>query len=140
MENLAGTIVTALDMERLENLIQKVRDTGDRTSNNDIRMLENELEFADVVLPQEIASDVVTMRTTIKLKDLDSGDSSTYTIVFPTEADPERGQISILAPLAAAILGRRIGETIKFKAPSRLRRIRIEEILYQPESAGDFTL
>lgn len=140
MEKSTATYITEIDRERLDNLIQSVRDRNDRTSSNDIKILEDELEFADVVRPQEIPADIVTMRSTIRLNDLDSGESSTYTIVFPTEVDSENGHISILAPLATAVLGRRKGEIIEFKAPSRLRRIRVEEILYQPESAGDYSL
>ena len=53
------------------------------------------------------------------------------------EANSEDGKISILAPIATAILGYRKGHTVEFQAPARIRRLKIEDILYQPESAGD---
>lgn len=140
MQRSTATYITDVDRERLKHLIQRVRDANDRTSNNEIMGLEDDLEFADVVQPQEIPADIVTMRSKIKLTDLDSGETSTYTIVFPTEADSDNGRISILAPLAAAVLGRRIGEIIEFKAPSRQKRVQIKEMLYQPEASGDFSL
>ncbi len=139
-KTITPTYITETDMERLENLIKSIRESNDGRSKNDLRALESELEDADVVLSEEIPSDIVTMRSKVRLEDLDSGERPTYTIVFPTEANSENGQISILAPLAAAVLGHRVGETIEFQAPTRARRIIIEDILYQPESTGDYTL
>lgn len=132
--------ITETDHERLGNLINMARNQHDRANAGYIKTLEEELEFADVVAPKDIPPDVVTMRSRIKLRDLDSGEESVYSIVFPTEANIDEGRISILAPLATALLGRKRGETVEFQAPSRLRRLLVEEILYQPESAGDFNL
>ena len=140
MKRSQEMFVTETDRERLQNLIQLVRAGNGDAESHDVKLLEEGLESADVVLSQEIPADIVTMRSKVKLEDVDSGDRSTYSIVFPTEADPESGRISILAPLASAVLGRRVGEIVEFQAPSRLRRIRLEKMLYQPESAGDYSL
>ena len=80
------------------------------------------------------------MRTKEKLKDLDTGEENVYSIVFANEANSDEGKISILAPLATALLGYRRGDAVEFQAPARMRRLKIEEILYQPESAGDYSL
>jgi regulator of nucleoside diphosphate kinase len=98
------------------------------------------LEFAEVVASQEVSPDVITMRSKGRLKDLDTTDESIYSIVFPSEANANKGRISVLAPLATALLGYRRGDTVEFQAPGRLRRLQIVEILYQPESAGDYDL
>ena len=132
--------ITKTDQERLSNLIQLVRDQNDRSHNGYIRTLEEELEFAEVVPSEEVPPNVVTMRSKVRLKDLDTDEENVYTIVFPTEADHDEGRISILAPLATALLGNRCGEVVAFQAPTRSRRLKIEEILYQPESAGDYDL
>jgi hypothetical protein len=66
-----------------------------------------------------------------------SGESNTYSLVFPTEADSEEGKISVLAPIGTAILGYRQGDTIEWPVPSGVRKLKVEEILYQPESSGD---
>jgi regulator of nucleoside diphosphate kinase len=60
--------------------------------------------------------------------------------VFPTEADFAEGKISVLAPIGTAILGYKQGDTIEWSVPSGLRRLKVEEILYQPEAAGDHNL
>lgn len=136
-----GTIyVTKTDRERLKNLIELVRDRGDRADLLYVDKLEDELEFAEVVASADMPADVVTMRSKVRLKDRDTDEETVYTIVFPTEANFDDGKISILAPLATALLGYRLGDTVEFEAPSRLRRLEIMEILYQPESAGDLNL
>jgi regulator of nucleoside diphosphate kinase len=80
------------------------------------------------------------MRSKVRLKDLVSGESNTYSLVFPTEANFAEGKISVLAPIGTAILGYKRGDTIEWPVPSGLRRLKVEEILYQPESAGDHDL
>jgi regulator of nucleoside diphosphate kinase len=132
--------ITKTDRERLGKLIQQVHLQNDRAHFSYVNRLEVELDEAEIVAPEDIPSDVVTMRSKVKLKDLDTNEERVYSIVFPTEANSDEGKISILAPLATALLGFRCGDTVEFQAPSRLRRLKIEEILYQPESAGDYDL
>lgn len=132
--------ITKTDRERLGNLIEGVRNQDDQANFTYVNRLEEELEFAEVVSPEDIPANVVTMRSKVKLKDLDTGEEKIYSIVFPSEANYEEGKISILAPLATALLGYKQGDTVEFKAPSRLRRLKIEKIIYQPESAGDYNL
>lgn len=140
MAKTATIYITETDQERLSNLIELVRNQHDNSNNGYIRVLEEELEFAEVVRSEEVPPNVVTMRSKVKLKDLDSNEENVYTIVFPTEANTDEGKISILAPLATALLGHRLGDTVEFQAPTRMRRLKVEEILYQPESAGDYDL
>ena len=79
-------------------------------------------------------------RSKVRLKDLVSGESNTYSLVFPTEADFAEGKISVLAPIGTAILGYKQGDTIEWSVPSGVRKLKVEEILYQPEAAGDNNL
>jgi regulator of nucleoside diphosphate kinase len=132
--------ITKTDAERLGNLIELTRDHGDRGNLAYVNTLEEELDFAEIVPSTNVRSSVVTMRSKIKLRDLDTGEENTYSIVFPSEADLDEGKISILTPLATAVLGRELGETVEFQAPARLRRLKITKIVYQPESAGDYDL
>jgi regulator of nucleoside diphosphate kinase len=132
--------ITKKDRERLGSLIQLVRIQNDRAHLGYVNRLEEELDEAEIVASEDIPSDVVTMRSKIKLKDLDTNEERVYSIVFPSEANSDEGKISILAPLATALLGFRRGDTVEFQAPSRLRRLKVEEILYQPESSGDYDL
>lgn len=132
--------VTKTDLERLVNLIAITRDREERELYQSVDKLEEKLELAEVAASENIPSSVITMRSKMRLKDLDTGEDYFYTLVFPSEAKFEEGKLSILSPLATAILGYRIGDTIEFQAPARARRLKVLEILYQPESAGDYNL
>jgi regulator of nucleoside diphosphate kinase len=132
--------ISQTDRDRLANLIELVRGQRNRSNLTYVRKLEDELEFAEIVAPAEIPADVVTMRSRIRLMDMDSKEESVYSIVFPTEANVDKGAISILTPLATALLGHRSGAIVEFQAPGRVRKLQILEILYQPESAGHLNL
>jgi regulator of nucleoside diphosphate kinase len=136
----ATIYVTNTDRDRLANMIDLTREQDDRANFMYVGKLEGELESAEVVAPDDIPPDVVTMRSKVKLKDLDTNEEKIYSIVFPSEANLDEGKISILAPLATALLGYKRGNVVEVEAPSRLRRLLISEILYQPESMGDYDL
>jgi regulator of nucleoside diphosphate kinase len=131
--------ITELDYNRLNGLIDRTRERNG-VDKEYLNKLETELERAEVVDSKDVPADVITMRSKVRLKDLVSGESNTYSLVFPTEADFVEGKISVLAPIGTAILGYRLGDTIEWPVPSGLRRLKVEEILYQPESAGDHEL
>jgi regulator of nucleoside diphosphate kinase len=125
-------IVTDLDLQRL----LPVLDQHDAASYQ----LETELHRAVVVQHRDVPSDVVTMNSEVVYEDAVSGHQRTVRIVYPREADPVVGRISVLAPIGSALLGLRVGQEIDWRLPTGTRRIRVVEIRYQPEAAGDFGL
>lgn len=131
--------VTKPDADRLRSLLEGTRlwSTRDREY---LQNLAEELDHAHVVAPTEVPGDVVTMNSRLRVRDLDSGREQTLTIVFPSDADLEQGKISIVAPVGTALLGYRVGDTVEWRVPAGVRRLRIEEILYQPEAAGHYHL
>ena len=90
---------------------------------------------ADVVEAEAIPRDVVTMNSEVRLQDLDSGDIKVYRLVFPSQARTENS-ISILAPIGTAMLGYRVGDVIEWRVPKGIRRLKVLDVLYQPEAAG----
>jgi regulator of nucleoside diphosphate kinase len=131
--------VTEYDMTRLEELLDAPERFEDRDKKH-LRELEEELLRAEVVAPVDIPKDIITMNSKVRLKDLDSGEQIIYSLVFPNEADISQNRISILAPIGTALIGYRVGDTIEWEVPAGLRRLKVEEILYQPEAAGDYHL
>jgi len=132
--------ITAYDKQRLEELIEVATEFGNHR-RNDLEDLAAELKNASVVDSREIPPNVVTMNTKVLLRDIDTDEKMTYSLVFPTDADISAGQISILAPVGTAILGYEEGTTVEWPMPSgKTRRIKIEKLLYQPEAAGDYHL
>jgi regulator of nucleoside diphosphate kinase len=101
-----------------------------------LNALDTELWSARRVSPGDVPWDVVTMNSVVRIRDLDTGEADDYELVYPTYADIERNRISVLAPIGTAILGYRIGDVIQWPVPAGVCRLRIEEILYQPERAA----
>jgi len=132
-------VITEFDRRRLIGLMElmRARSAGD---SPELAALEDELERAEVVGPGEVPADVVTMNSTVQLVDLDTREELAFTLVFPGTADPKKQRISVLAPMGVALLGCREAEELSWPTPSRVRRLRIERILYQPEASGDFDL
>ncbi|MDX9823165.1 MAG: nucleoside diphosphate kinase regulator [Syntrophales bacterium] len=129
--------VTRPDMEKLRKLIDAVREnTAKPTANLD--SLEKELDRARVVASTKIPKDIVTMNSVVRLQDLASEEESTYTLVFPAEANVGDNKISILAPIGTALIGYGVGDIIEWQVPSGMRRLKVQEVLYQPEAAGHF--
>jgi regulator of nucleoside diphosphate kinase len=126
--------ITADDCERLRRLI-----AGRRGANSVDReyldTLEQELDRAEVVEPEAIPRDVVTMNSEMRLQDLDSGAIQRYKLVFPNQFRFDNS-VSVLAPIGTAMLGYRVGDVIEWKVPKGIRRLKILEVLYQPEAAG----
>jgi regulator of nucleoside diphosphate kinase len=129
--------VTTQDRLRLKGLMAQSTEAKDR---GDLAGLLDELSRAVVVPADQIPADVITMRSRVRLVDLDNGSVLEYTLVYPSEADFSAGKISIVAPVGAAMIGYREGDEIEWDVPGGRRRFRVDAILYQPEAAGDSDL
>ena len=132
--------ITKPDHERLTKLIEIARERERDTSREYLNSLEEELDRAEVVEQKDIPADVITMRSTVRLKDLATSEELIYRLVFPTEANYDEGKISVLAPVGTAMLGYRRGNVIEWQVPSGVRRLSVEEVLFQPESKGEYHL
>jgi len=132
-------IISEYDMSRLKNLLQAVM-SSNVTKQEHLKKLDGELARALIVDPKRVPGDVVTMNSRVRFHDLGEECDHTYSLVFPAEADTSRKKLSVLAPVGAALLGYRVGDVIEWPVPSGTKTLRIEEILYQPEAAGDMHL
>ncbi|HXT13824.1 MAG TPA: nucleoside diphosphate kinase regulator [Candidatus Angelobacter sp.] len=131
--NTRTIYITEADMRRLRPLVETMKNSRD-----DLKSLQQELELARVVAPEEVPADVVTMNSRARVREVASGEEMTYTLVFPEQADVEQGRISVVAPIGTAMLGQRVGDEFEWLVPAGPVRIRVEEVLYQPEAAGHF--
>src|SRR3954454_10385999 len=95
-------VVTEFDENRLRNLLDGAWrwNARDRTH---VDHLESELDRAQVVPPADVPPDVVTMNSEIAVRDVDSNDEMIFAVVFPSNANVNRGKISILAPIGTAV-------------------------------------
>jgi len=131
--------ITTTDAERLRNLIQDMKNPSDHERIY-LKLLTEELLRAEVVEPQKIPRDIVTMNSLVKFRDMETREVYMYSIVYPANSDFEKGRISVLAPIGMALLGHRVGDVVEWPVPAGMRRLKVEEVLFQPEAAGQFEL
>ena len=127
--------VSTLDLGRLEALLDSL--PADTFPEADL--LAAELDRAEVLDPKEMPSNVVTMNSRVRFAMEPSGKEYELTLVYPKDIDGSAGKISVLAPVGSALLGLSVGQEIEWPAPGGgMIRVRIIDILYQPERSGDF--
>ncbi|MCP4650490.1 MAG: nucleoside diphosphate kinase regulator [PVC group bacterium] len=131
--------ITDNDLKRLKELIMVAREFGNEDEKY-LKELENELTRGKVVKSQDIPNNIITMNSKIRLQDMDTQEKMIYCLVFPDNANATEGKISILAPIGTALLGYKTGDIIKWKVPGGIAKLKVEEILYQPEATGDYHL
>jgi regulator of nucleoside diphosphate kinase len=129
--------VTSQDKQRLEDLLMEV-EASDPRKHEDLKALTEELRRAVIVDPKDVSGDVITMNSHAEMRDLESGETVAFTLVFPTEANIDEEKISVLAPIGAGMLGYRVGDEFEWNVPGGLRRMKVTKVDYQPEAAGDF--
>jgi regulator of nucleoside diphosphate kinase len=128
-------VITDADRRRLGTLIERAATDG-LGGRRYLDDLEHELDRAHVVDPREVPRDVITMNSTVRLRDLDTDEIETYTLVYPRDVDIDENRISVLAPIGTAMIGYRVGDVIEWLVPDGVARLRVEEVVYQPEFAG----
>jgi regulator of nucleoside diphosphate kinase len=133
MPSLPDIIVTTQDFERLQHLVS----CSDTSASE---RLDAELARAKLMVQTEVPADVVTMNSDVVYEDATSGERRAIRLVYPRDAEATRGFVSVLAPIGSALLGLRQGQEIEWPTPSGKRRLRVLEVPYQPERAGDFAL
>ncbi len=131
--------ITRQDRERLTLMLEEAL-AGKHRDAASLKELARELSIAETVDPKAVPPDVVTMNSRVVVKDAETGESAEYTLVFPEQADVAQGRLSVVSPIGTAILGYAKGDALTWSTPGGPRQIRIEDVLYQPEAAGDFNL
>lgn len=124
--------LTAEDKQRLIQLLncEFRENAGCRKHLDD---LLREVHRASVVDPAKVPDDVVTMDSVVELIDLDTNEREIFTLVYPESENVKENMLSILAPIATAILGYRVGDTVSWPVPIGMRSMKIASIVYQPE-------
>ncbi|GAA4383846.1 nucleoside diphosphate kinase regulator [Hymenobacter koreensis] len=127
--------ITRVDYDRLTQLVQLERQVH---GNGRVAGLSYELKRAQLVDSHDILPDVVTMNSRVKLRDMSSNKELEITLAYPKFADINNRKISILAPVATAVLGCRVGDVVEWPVPNGNATYLVEKVLHQPEAAGDW--
>ena len=127
-------IVSSLDMERLEQLLDSLPSAQALTRDT----LLDELARAELVEPADMPADVVTMNSRVRFV-LDNGtEEFDMSLAYPKDVHGEADRLSILTPVGNALLGLKVGESIDWERPDGGRfEVTVREIVYQPERAGE---
>lgn len=128
-------IINRLDAERLQRLI----DVASGESLAVAELLEEELARGEVIDPEEIPADTVSMNSQVQFTDLTRGRQMIRTLVYPHALAATEDGISVMAPIGAALIGLRVGDVIDWPLPGGGEaKLRIDAILWQPEREGQF--
>jgi regulator of nucleoside diphosphate kinase len=126
-------VISELDAERLDALLKKLPQDAFPGK----AALEAELERAEVVRPEDMPPDVVTMNSTVRFNVTGSTEEFCLTLVYPGDIDSSGTKISILAPVGSALLGLSEGDEIEWPRPGGgTMSVRIIGLEYQPEREG----
>ncbi len=128
-------LITEPDMAQLADLLEAER-RWPMLDRKHVRALARKLAIAAVVHSKAIPADVITLQSRVRIKDMDTGNDATSVLVMPVHASPASGAISVLSPAGAALMARREGDEVEVRVPGGPRRLRIEQMLYQPEASG----
>ena len=90
--------------------------------------LEKMLRNAKIINDEEVVTDVVSIGSTVKLKDLEFNEEVEYTIVGSAESDPTENMISNESPVGKALLGKQIGATVEVNVPAGVIKYEILDI------------
>lgn len=137
MSSTPPIVVTSVDFDRIQGVLQPLLQA---TPSENVELLDEELARATIVRPEELAPNVVSMNSEFIYEDLEKAKRRRARLVYPRDADADRSWISVLAPLGSALLGMEAGKVIHWAMPSGVRRLKLLEICYQPEAAGDWSL
>lgn len=140
MSSTTGLPLSRHDHSRLNAILRWIVDAADLRLRTDLRRLSRDLRRAEIIPPEEIPPDVVTLNSRARVLNLESGEEETWLLTLPREADLARGKLSVLSPVGTALLGARAGETVRWENGGNSGRLKVLEILFQPEAAGRYEL
>lgn len=126
--------ITEKDYLRIKNVLSYQESV-------DFENLELELDRANIIADNEVPKELVTMNSKVRFLNLSNAKEMEITIVYPSEANFKEGKVSVLASLGSALLGLRVGQEINWMFPDgTTKKLRILEVLYQPEANEDWHL
>ncbi len=131
--------LTAVERPRIIQAISEARSHGDLSENaeyhaakeqqglNEARIaeIEEKLGRAEIIDLSKVSGDTVKFGATVTLLDEDTEEERSYQIVGEMESDVKAGRISIGSPMARALIGKRVGDSVEVTTPRGARSYEI---------------
>lgn len=146
LKQLEDELRALKDVERpaVIRAIAEAREHGDLSENAEyhaarerqsfiegrVAELEAIISHADVIDPKKMSGDVVRFGATVVLADEDTDEESTYQIVGQHESDIGGGKLSVGSPLARALIGKTLGESVEVRTPGGSKSYEIVRVDY----------
>ncbi|TYO65108.1 transcription elongation factor GreA [Bradyrhizobium hipponense] len=93
-----------------------------------IAELEDKLARAEIVDVSRLSGDTIKFGATVTLIDEDTGEKRVWQIVGEPEADPSNGKISVVSPIAKALIGKSKGATVAVETPGGAKAYRVRQV------------
>ncbi len=136
--------LVAIERPRIIELIAEARGHGDLSENAEyhaakeahglnegrIAELEDKLSRAEIIDVSKLSGKTIKFGATVTLIDEDTEEKKKYQIVGDLEAEVKAGKISISSPIARALIGKAVGETVEVTAPGGARSYEIVGVKY----------
>ena len=134
-------------VERPKNIrdIEEARAHGDISENAEfeaakerqshidgrIRDLEHKLAEAEIIDTSNFSTDKIVFGATVTVKELQTEKEQRYTLVGQDEADLKNSKISVQSPVGRALIGKRIGDTVKVQTPAKVAEYEVLDICFE---------
>jgi transcription elongation factor GreA len=134
-----------VDRPRIIQAISEARSHGDLSENaeyhaakeaqalNEGRILELEsmISRAEVIDVSKLSGDSIKFGATVKLVDEDTEEEKTYQIVGEPEADVRSGRVSVTSPIARALMGKKVGDTVEVSTPGGGKSYEVINVMFR---------
>lgn len=135
----------AVERPKIIQAIEEARGHGDLSENaeyhaakeaqghlaREMREIEDKLARAQVIDPAKLNHQKITFGATVVLEDADSREKKVYQIVGPDESDIKSGKISVVSPIAKALIGKEAGDVIFVTTPKGQKEFEILSVQYK---------
>ncbi|MCZ8182946.1 MAG: transcription elongation factor GreA [Beijerinckiaceae bacterium] len=134
-----------VERPRIILAIQEARAHGDLSENAEyssakeaqslnegrIGELESLISRAEVIEVSKLSGSTIKFGATVKLVDEDTEEEKAYQIVGDVEADVRSGRVSISSPIARALIGKKVGDTVEVNTPGGGKSYEVVEISFR---------
>ncbi|MGU9961955.1 MAG: transcription elongation factor GreA [Candidatus Puniceispirillales bacterium WSBS_2018_MAG_OTU23] len=144
LETLKDELMKLKSVERpaVIKAIAEAREHGDLSENAEyhaardrqsfiegrVAELEDVTSRSEVIDASKLTGETVTFGTRVTVADEETDQESSYSILGPYEADLSKGLISTLSPIAKALIGKRVGDSVEVSTPGGIKSYEIEKI------------
>ena len=133
-----------VERPRIIRAIEEARSHGDLSENAEyhaakeqqgwaearVAELEDKISRADIIDISKLSGDTVKFGAKVTLVDEETDDEASYQIVGEFEADVKKGKISILSPIARALIGKKMGDSVEVNTPGGGKSYEIAKVAW----------